>query len=230
MLSERSNAPSAAPLRDTNTASILFSLFFVGFFSPFLLGAKLPSMKQQRIQAPPKLTDRQKTFVDLYSVSGNHRTAAEGAGFNAKRGSVLLKSPRIQAALAEHHDGAQVWEAVDQQKVISGLLAEARKVENTGAARVQAWSRLADILGLTGGGGNRELGTLEKFLSGIGTAIGQGVFAATTGAKPLSGDARPVVVDSTVVREDFDVRVSDSDVRMSVDKAPPGDHRLPPAW
>ena len=195
--------------------AFLFSLFFAGFFSRFLFGAKLPSMKQQRIAAPPKLTDRQKTFIDLYSVSGNHRTAAEGAGFNAKRGSVLLKSPRIQAALAEHHDGAQVLAHADQQKVISGLLAEARKLENTGAARVQAWGKLADILGLTGGGGNRELGTLEKFLSGIGTAIGQGVFAATTGAKPLSGDARPVVVESAVIREDSRDSLPDS---------------LPPAW
>jgi len=205
-------------------------------------------MKQQRIQAPPKLTDRQKTFVDLYSVSGNHRTAAEGAGFNAKRGSVLLKSPRIQAALAEHHDGAQVLEHVDQQKVISGLLAEARKVENTGAARVQAWSRLADILGLTGGGGNRELGTLEKFLSGIGTAIGQGVFAATTGAKPLSvGAGRVVEASSSNSRESVRESLSES-LPESVPVSLPGaglpdaslpdagvplsdsDARLPSAW
>jgi len=156
----------------------------------------------QRIQAPAKLTDRQKAFIDLYAASGNHRTAAAGAGYNPKRGSVMLKSPRIQAALAEHHDDVSVMEGVDQQKVIAGLLAEARKVENTGAARVQAWSRLADILGLTGGGGNRELGTLEKFLSGIGTAIGQGVFAATTGAKPLSvGAGRVVEVPSSNSRE-----------------------------
>ena len=156
----------------------------------------------QRIQAPAKLTDRQKAFIDLYAASGNHRTAAAGAGYNPKRGSVMLKSPRIQAALAEYHDDVSVMEGVDQQKVIAGLLAEARKVENTGAARVQAWSRLADILGLTGGGGNRELGTLEKFLSGIGTAIGQGVFAATTGAKPLSvGAGRVVEVPSSNSRE-----------------------------
>ena len=194
-------------------------------------------MKQQRIAAPPKLTDRQKTFIDLYSVSGNHRTAAEGAGFNAKRGSVLLKSPRIQAALAEQFDSVQVLEHADQQKVISGLLAEARKVENTGAARVQAWGKLADILGLTGGGGNRELGTLEKFLSGIGTAIGQGVFAATTGAKPLYVDTSPPVLASAGIRQDCstpvsDARVplSDSDARVSVNQEAPADHHLPPAW
>ena len=199
----------------------------------------------QRIAAPAKLTSRQKAFIDLYAASGNHRTAAAGAGYNPKRGSVMLKSPRIQSALAEHHDGAQVLEHVEQQKVISGLLAEARKVENTGAARVQAWSRLADILGLTGGGGNRELGTLEKFLSGIGTAIGQGVFAATTGAKPLSvGAGRVVEVPSSNSRESVRESLSESlpgaslpdaslpDARVPDARVPisDSDARLPSAW
>ena len=93
----------------------------------------------------------------------------------------------------------------------------------THQSRLQAWSRLADILGLTGGGGNRELGTLEKFLSGIGTAIGQGVFAATTGAKPLSVDARPVVVESAVIREDSSDSLPDSSDAG-------GGGSLPPAW
>ena len=183
----------------------------------------------QRIQAPAKLTARQKAFIDLYAASGNHRTAAAGAGYSAKRGSVMLKSPRIQAALAEYHDDVSVMEGVDQQKVIAGLLAEARKVENTGAARVQAWSRLADILGLTGGGGNRELGTLEKFLGGIGTAIGQGVFAATTGSRPLSVDVgRVVEVPGLAKRESLSESLPES-VPVSLPGAGLPDASLPDA-
>tara|TARA_R110002167_G_scaffold307423_1_gene512084 strand:+ start:296 stop:601 length:306 start_codon:yes stop_codon:yes gene_type:complete len=89
---------------------------------------------------------------------------------------------------------------------MAGLLIEAQESKNTGAARVQAWKSLADILGMTGGGGSREDGALSTFIRGIGAAVASGAFAGVSAAvsanapvPPLPASPSPVVAAARVV-------------------------------
>ena len=66
--------------------------------------------------------------------------------------------------------------------------------------------KLADILGMTGGGGSREDGALSTFIRGIGAAVASGAFAGVSAAvsanapvPPLPASPSPVVAAARVV-------------------------------
>jgi hypothetical protein len=73
------------------------------------------------------------------------------------------------------------------------LLTEAQRPENTGAARVQALAKLANIMGIDGGGGTREDGALASFLRGIANSVAQGAFVGVQAGVAANSPGVPAV-------------------------------------
>jgi hypothetical protein len=151
--------------------------------------------------APPiQLTKQQTTFIDEFEKTRDHLRAAEVAGYKRARASAVLKSPRIQAALAERRKVVSVQGQPDASFVLSRLVIESQREENTGAARVSALNSLADTLGMKGGGSTREDGALSEFLAGIGAAVASGAFAGVSAAVSANVPAVPIVEVVPIVR------------------------------
>jgi len=146
-----------------------------------------------------RLNSNQQAFLLSYVVTGNHRESAELAGYNADRGGRLVKSPRMLAAMAERRAAEVVHAEAEPADVVRMLLTEAQRPENTGAARVQALAKLANIMGIDGGSGTREDGALASFLRGIANSVAQGAFvgvqagvAANTPGVPAVASVSPL--------------------------------------
>ena len=164
---------------------------------------------QAQTVAFDRLTDQQRTFLLEFEQTNNHVNSAELAGYKRARASAVLKSPRMKAAIAERRSALVVNAQADPPDVLRMLTTEAQRDTNTGAARVQALAKLADILGMTGGGGSREDGALSTFIRGIGAAVASGAFAgvsaavganaATAPRVPLPAPESPVVASARVV-------------------------------
>ena len=156
-----------------------------------------------------RLNKAQQTFLIALEKTGDHIHAARVAKYPVSRARVVLKSPRIRAAIAERRPAPMVHAQAEPPDVLRMLTTEAQRDTNTGAARVQALAKLADILGMTGGGGSREDGALSTFIRGIGAAVASGAFAgvsAAVGANaaaaprvPLPAPKSPVVASARVV-------------------------------
>ena len=146
-----------------------------------------------------RLNSRQQAFLGFLAVHGDHMTAASDAGYKRRKGAALMRSPRIRAALAERQPSTVVHAQPEPSDVVRMLLAEAQRPENTGAARVQALAKLANIMGIDGGGGTREDGALASFLRGIANSVAQGAFvgvqagvAANTPGVPAVASVSPL--------------------------------------
>mgnify|MGYP003627571044 FL=1 len=170
--------------------------------------ATINRMNTQNTQTPAfnRLNKAQQIFLLALEDTGDHIHAARVAKYPVSRASVVLKSPRIRAAIAERRPVVAVQGTANASDVMAGLLIEAQESKNTGAARVQAWKSLADILGMTGGGGSREDGALSTFIRGIGAAVASGAFAGVSAAvsanapvPPLPASPSPVVAAARVV-------------------------------
>ena len=165
-------------------------------------------MTTQNARTPAfnRLNKAQQTFLLALEKSGDHIHAARVAKYPVSRASVVLKSPRIRAAIAERRPAPMVHAQVEPPDVLRMLTTEAQRDTNTGAARVQALAKLADILGMTGGGGSREDGALSTFIRGIGAAVASGAFAGVSAAvsanapvPPLPASPLPVVAAARVI-------------------------------
>ena len=161
---------------------------------------------QAQTVAFDRLTDQQRTFLLEFEQTNNHVNSAELAGYKRARASAVLKSPRVQAAIAERRSALVVHAQAEPPDVLRMLTTEAQRDTNTGAARVQALAKLADILGMTGGGGSREDGALSTFIRGIGAAVASGAFAGVSAAvganapvPPLPASPSPVVAAARVL-------------------------------
>ena len=148
-----------------------------------------------------RLTDKQKFWLKIYLTTGDHIRTAKQAGYNKQQASVIVKSPRIQAAIAEQRPAPEVRTQASPDEVTRMLLIEAQRPENTGNARVTAQKALADILGMTGGGGSREDGALPKFLEGIARSVAQGAFAGSLAASRAGAGGSVVAVEALPVGE-----------------------------
>ena len=151
-------------------------------------------MISQNTETPAfdRLNERQQAFALIVTETGDHIRAARESGYPVRRASVLMKSPRMRAALAESQATPEVHAQADPPDVLRMLTTEAQRDSNTGAARVQALAKLADILGMTGGGGSREDGALSTFIRGIGAAVASGAFAGVSAAVGANAAAAPV--------------------------------------
>ena len=141
-----------------------------------------------------RLNPRQQAFFLSYVETHDHLEAARVANYPVRRASVLVKSPRIRAALAERQPSTVVHAQPEPSDVVRMLLAEAQRPENTGAARVQALAKLANIMGIDGGGGTREDGALASFLRGIANSVAQGAFVGVQAGVAANTPGVPAVV------------------------------------
>ncbi len=104
---------------------------------------------------PRRLTLKQSAFVDAYVTNGgNGARAYREAGYKAPNPAAaatgahkLVTSPHIDAAITRQQGDLQAQSYLTAHDVIAGLLEIARS-EDTASARVSAWSKIADILGL----------------------------------------------------------------------------------
>jgi len=141
-----------------------------------------------------RLNSRQQAFLGFLAVHGDHMTAASDAGYKRRKGAALMRSPRIRAAMAERRAAEVVHAEAEPADVVRMLLAEAQRPENTGAARVQALAKLANIMGIDGGGGTREDGALASFLRGIANSVAQGAFVGVQAGVAANTPGVPAVV------------------------------------
>ena len=72
-----------------------------------------------RTPAWDRLNQQQKAFLTIYLATKDHIRAAREANYPVKRASVLMKSPRIRAALAEAQPVAEVRIQAEQADVIA---------------------------------------------------------------------------------------------------------------
>jgi hypothetical protein len=103
------------------------------------------------------LTPKEQKFVAAFT--GNYTEAAKAAGYRNPRpaGSKVASRPHVAKALQAKQQtvvaesGKQLGRvlAVHRNDIIMGLADEARDPENHGSTRVSAWSKLADIFGLS---------------------------------------------------------------------------------
>jgi phage terminase small subunit len=102
-----------------------------------------------------RLSPKQLRFIDhLASNGGNAAQAYRDAGYSAPNdqtaaagASRLLTNVEIATAIARKTDHLQTQTDISRADVIAGLTAIALSEEPAGA-RVSAWSKIADILGL----------------------------------------------------------------------------------
>ena len=164
--------------------------------------ATIDRMTTQNAQTPAfnRLNKAQQIFLLALEDTGDHIHAARKAKYPVSRASVVLKSPRIRAALAERRKVVSVQGQPDASFVLARLVIESQREENTGAARVSALNSLADTLGMKGGGSTREDGALSEFLAGIGAAVASGAFAGVSAAVNANVPAVPIVEVVPIVR------------------------------
>ncbi len=163
------------------------------------------------------LPDREQMFVKLHSHGMNESAAGKKAGFHFTYGYKLIKKPAIIAALFEQHKLMRVQTDPTQRELIEWLAFEATYELNPASARIQAQKILADIKGMTGGGGNTADSGLDAFFRGAGKALVAGVFEGAKDAgrklgegergafavEVSQGDGAAVVVDAKVVDDDM---------------------------
>ncbi len=100
------------------------------------------------------MTPLQACFVEEYLKDVNAKEAAIQAGYSPKtakqKGHTLLQIPKIRDAILAAMEARSKRTAIEQDKVIRGLLDEAEfKSEGTShGARVAAWAHLGKHLGM----------------------------------------------------------------------------------
>ena len=137
------------------------------------------------------LTDQEQIFVLALFNGANPSRAAVKAGYNRRQGPRLGPEPRIKAALLEQQKLAQVHSDPTRVEIIGWLAFEAQNLLNPATVRVQAMKTLADIKGMTKGGGNEGDSALDEFFRRAGRAVTSGVFDGLkqAGRKLGAGDA-----------------------------------------
>ena len=164
----------------------------------------LEKIKASKTPFLDALSEKEQVFVRTYYATDNQSRAATRAGYSRQNGNRLIAKPRIKAALFEQHQLARVHSDPTRAEVIGWLAFEATYSLNPASVRVQAQKTLADIKGMTGGGGNDGDSALDEFFKRAGRAVASGVFegAKDAGRKAVSQpEPEPVEVDAKSVGE-----------------------------
>lgn len=123
-----------------------------------------------------QLSEKHQVFVLTLYLTGNLRHSARKAGFADDTGRELARRPHIEAALREQHTAAVVQVAPTPLEIVLRLWHEAQNLTSNAQSRISALKALADIKGMTGGGGNESDSALDQFYREAGRAVTAGVF------------------------------------------------------
>lgn len=191
------------------------------------VAAALAKIKTSNTPHLDALTDKEQIFVLTLYVTGSNSQAARKSGYADTGASAIARRPTIQAALQEQREYVLVLSPPTNPAIVDRLWLEAHKSTNSGQARISALKALADIKGMTGGGGNDGDSALTQFYLEAGRAVTAGVFdglkdagrkaveGADAGAREgapgsegvSQGDHGAVVVDAKVVEPAGDAAV-----------------------
>ena len=136
----------------------------------------LERIKASRTPFLDALPEKEQVFVRVYYATDNQSRAATKAGYGRQNGNRLIAKPRIKAALFELHQASRVRSEPTRLQITENLWNEATNLANTGQARISALKTLADIKGMTKGGGNDGDSALDEFFRRAGRAVTSGVF------------------------------------------------------
>ena len=117
-------------------------------------GSSQKIAKRTEDKMTPKMKLRRDRFVQEYIVDFNGTLAALRIGIPAasasKQASELLREPYVQKKLQEYILLVEEDVLVDRKRVLAGLVKEANwyGMDSSHSARVQAYGKLAKILGM----------------------------------------------------------------------------------
>lgn len=179
-----------------------------------ILLAKIKASNTPHLDA---LTEKEQIFVLTLYVTGSNSQAARKSGYADTGASAIARRPAIQAALREQREHVPVRPAPTQLDITLRLWDEAHNLTNSGQARISALKTLADIKGMTGGGGSDGDSALDEFFKRAGRAVAAGVFEGVkdVGRKLGAGDVKGVDAGTREGEVVVEAKVVEADVNLA---------------